>query len=479
MKTLQAKTDETIEAIRKHYLNLSQPWVVGFSGGKDSTCTLQLVWKAIAGLPKADRKKNIYVISSDTMVETPVIANLIHATMSKIADAAVKQDLPIQANIVKPALKDTFWVNLIGKGYPAPRQKFRWCTDRLKIEPANRFIMDIVSKHGEAIVVLGARTDESASRAQVLSKQKDQYENGAALPRHSSLPNSFVYTPIMDWTTGEVWEYLLKESRTPWGTSNRDLAAIYKDSSAGECPLVVDKTTPSCGNSRFGCWTCTVVEKNQSLENMVDKGQDWMEPLVRYWNILKETTDPARKLEFRSFKRRTGQVTFQNNEAVGDDIKVIPGPYKFEFRKKLLSDLLQVQIEVNTGREERLTLISEDEIRFIRKIWLDEENDWEDSVPALFKKATGKDLEYDSDDSATFGAEELLILERACQEQGVPTELVGRLLDKEREFTVLSRRSSLQKELGAILQEEWRGGAEVVQSEKKRRELNKQDARKR
>lgn len=473
MSSLQEKTAHAVEAIRRTYLSLPQPWVVGFSGGKDSTCTLQLVWKAIAGLPKASRTKAIYVISSDTMVETPVITNLIYGTMSRIAESAEKQGLPIQAQIVKPALEDTFWVNLIGKGYPAPRQKFRWCTDRLKIEPANRFIKDIVSKHGEAIVVLGARSDESASRAQVLSKQKDQYESGAMLPKHSSLPNSFVYTPIMDWTTAEVWEFLLMESRTPWGTSNRDLAAIYKDSSAGECPLVVDKTTPSCGNSRFGCWTCTVVEKNQSLENMVDKGQDWMEPLVRYWNILKETTDPANKFKFRSFKRRTGQVSFQNTEAVGDEVKLIYGPYKFEFRQKLLGDLLQVQQEVNTGREDQLALISEDEIRMIRKIWLDEENDWEDSVPKLFKKATGKDLEYDSDDSATFGSEELRILETACAEHGVPKELVGRLLDKEREFTVMSRRSSLQKELGGILQEEWRDEAEVVQTEKKRRELKK------
>ena len=465
----QNKANDAVEAIRRTYLNLPQPWVVGFSGGKDSTCVLQLVWQAISGLPQEQQTKNVYVISSDTMVETPVITNLIHNTMNSIAHSAKIHNLPIEAQIVKPRTEDTFWVNLIGKGYPAPRQKFRWCTDRLKIEPANRFIKDIVSKHGEAIVVLGARTDESASRAQVLSKQKDQYEVGAVLPRHTTLPNSFVFTPIMDWTTAEVWDFLLKESRTPWGTSNRDLAAIYKDSSAGECPLVVDKTTPSCGNSRFGCWTCTVVEKNHSLENMVDKGQDWMEPLIRYWNILKETTDPANKSKFRSFKRRTGQVSFQDNLASGDDIKIIYGPYKFEFRKKLLTDLLKVEAEVNHGREEKLALISEDEIRMIRTIWLDEENDWEDSVPKLFKDTTGRDLEYPTDDSATFGVAEMEILEAACAEHGVPRNLIGRLLDKEREFTVTSRRSALQKELGGILHEEWRDEAAVVSAEAQRR----------
>ncbi len=469
MKTSQNKTAESIEIIRRTYVSLPQPWVVGFSGGKDSTCVLQLIWKAISGLPLDQQTKQIYVISSDTMVETPVIANLISSTMESIANSAKTQGLPIQAQIVKPQIEETFWVNLIGKGYPAPRQKFRWCTDRLKINPANRFIKEIVSKHGEAIVVLGARTDESASRAQVLSKQKEQYETGAVLPRHTTLPSSFVFTPIMDWTTAEVWEFLLKDTRTPWGTSNRDLAAIYKDSTAGECPLVVDKTTPSCGNSRFGCWTCTVVEKNHSLENMVDKGQDWMEPLVRYWNILKETTDPANKSKFRTFKRRTGQVSFMDNGENGEEVKVIPGPYKFDFRKKLLTELLKVEVEINHGRVEKLELISEDEIRMIRTIWLDEENDWEDSVPKLFKDSTGRELQYATDDSATFGITELAILESACTEHGVPRSLIGRLLDKEREFTVLSRRSALQKELGAILHEEWRDESDVVLAETQRR----------
>ena len=63
--------------IQKVYLSDKKPWVVGYSGGKDSTCTLQLVWNALAKLPQEKRQKPVYVISSDTLVETPVIVRYI------------------------------------------------------------------------------------------------------------------------------------------------------------------------------------------------------------------------------------------------------------------------------------------------------------------------------------------------------------------------------------------------------------------
>ncbi|MCB1193045.1 MAG: hypothetical protein H7A23_12965 [Leptospiraceae bacterium] len=38
-----------------------------------------------------------------------------------------------------------------------------------------------------------------------------------------------------------------------------------------ECPLVIDDTTPSCGNSRLGCWTCTVIDQDKSMGYMILK----------------------------------------------------------------------------------------------------------------------------------------------------------------------------------------------------------------
>ena len=245
----KALLTELEAGIREVYCGDARPWVIGYSGGKDSTTALQLVWNALLGLEPEKRTKPVYVISSDTLVETPKMVEYVDGTLARMDQAAKVQGLPITAHKVTPAVNDSFWVNVIGRGYPVPLTQFRWCTERLKITPANSFILDRVAEFGEVVVVLGVRSSESATRAQVMSLHRI---NGSHLSRHSTLPKAFVYTPIERFTVDDVWTYLLQVP-SPWGANNRDLVTLYRNAQAGECPLVVDKTTPSCGNSRFGC----------------------------------------------------------------------------------------------------------------------------------------------------------------------------------------------------------------------------------
>ena len=159
---LERQTQET-------YLADSRPWVIGYSGGKDSTVAVQHTWQALAALPREKLTKPVYVISSDTLVESPIIVKQIRSTLQRIEAAAARSGLPFQTDIVQPDVRDTFWVNLIGRGYPAPYKRFRWCTDRMKIQPANRFIKATAEKYGEVVLVLGVRRTESTARAQVMS----------------------------------------------------------------------------------------------------------------------------------------------------------------------------------------------------------------------------------------------------------------------------------------------------------------------
>src|SRR5215831_12944058 len=114
---------ERYREIQQVYLSDRRPWVVGYSGGKDSTCALQMVWTALAGLDPEQRQKPIYVISSDTLVETPVIVRYIDVTLERIQTAAQAQGLPIKTEKVTPTTERSFWVNLIGRGYPAPSRR--------------------------------------------------------------------------------------------------------------------------------------------------------------------------------------------------------------------------------------------------------------------------------------------------------------------------------------------------------------------
>ena len=174
-----------------------------------------------------------------------MIVRYIDETLERIQKAAAKKGCRSRPTRSLRRTEQSFWVNLIGRGYPAPSRRFRWCTERLKIQPADAFIKARVAEFGEVVMVLGVRSSESATRAQVMSLHRIK---GSPLSRHSSLLNAFVYAPIESFAVDDVWTYLL-QSPSPWGNDNRDLVAMYRNAQAGECPLVVDKTTPSCGNS--------------------------------------------------------------------------------------------------------------------------------------------------------------------------------------------------------------------------------------
>lgn len=449
----KSRLKERYQQIRDTYLADQRPWVIGYSGGKDSTTTVQMIWMALTELPVARRTKPVYVISSDTLVETPKIVEYIDSSLQNMNSAAEKAGLPISAHKVKPTTDGSFWVNLIGRGYPAPSRKFRWCTERLKIEPANQFIIDRVTEHGEVVVVLGVRRDESATRAQVMSLHRIK---GTVLSRHSSLANAFVYTPIEDFNVNDVWTFLL-QVRSPWGNNNRDLVTLYRNAQAGECPLVVDTTTPSCGNSRFGCWVCTVVNRDKSMEALIDNGEEWMQPLLDYRDLLADTQQPQVRSQLRQYKRRNGQV-MKNLEGK----PMHWGPYRLSTRKDLLRRLLEVQNTVRkNGPNPKENLIGHDELEQIRRIWRSEEQDWKDSVPKIVAETTGETTEWSKDERPGFGAVEKQLLDAICMRESVSPQMVGRLLEIEREVHGMSRRASVHQKIAAVFDEDWRTDDEI------------------
>jgi len=443
--------------LRGLYLEDQRPWVIGFSGGKDSTAVLQLVYAMLVSLSKRDREKQVFVVSSDTKVETPVVIDLLQTTLSEINAAANQASIPLEAHQVQPKQDQTFWVNLLGKGYPAPTKTFRWCTERMKINPVNEFVLDKVAEHGEVIIILGARNAESASRAQVIAKHRI---DGSQLSKHTSLPNAYVYTPIQDWTADEVWEYLMSAPR-PWGGDNRALLDLYKGSNAGECPIVIDTSTPSCGNSRFGCWTCTVVTSDKAMESLVDQGEDWMRPLLNFRNMLAETSRPERKNEFRNFRRRTGKVSFARGHLQDDGNesrvrKHVPGPYWLRYRKKWLEELLELQRDIQHNGHD-IELVTEKDLHEIRREWLNDPNepDWADELPAIYRRVFDIDLDWVQHDAGAFGDDDAGLLKELESKYQVPETLVRKLLDLETSMDGLALRRGMGDRIHGVLSQEW------------------------
>jgi DNA sulfur modification protein DndC len=352
---LSEKIDGILAELKDEYLQSHDaPWIIGFSGGKDSTLLAQLVFEMLLALPPRSRTRPVHIVANDTLVESPIIARHLDAVLERIEQSIAPLRIPVTVARTVPELQQTFWVNLIGRGYPSPSRMFRWCTDRMKIAPTARYVREQVDTAGKVIMLLGVRAAESAQRAVSVFRYRNA---GERLNPHNSLSGCMIYKPIVDLETDEVWQVLLQSS-PPWGGTHRDLVTIYRNAAGGECPLVTDKEeAPSCGtkSSRFGCWTCTVVEKDRSAEAFVDAGHENLEPLLEMRDWLKALREDNTK---RSARRRNGSLNF-----VGDG-RLIPGPFTLQARSEILERLLATQAEVG------LELISGDEIEVIRALWL-------------------------------------------------------------------------------------------------------------
>jgi DNA sulfur modification protein DndC len=354
--SIQERWSEIVQLVKGEYLSTVQsyPWIVGFSGGKDSTVVVHAVFEALLSIPPSQRSRPVHIVSNDTMVESPLVMAHLDDVSCQIQAAVDSLSLPITVARTRPDPDKTFWALLIGKGYPSPNQQMRWCTDRLKIQPTSTYIKDNVSKHGAAVVVLGVRRTESIRRMRTV----DKYENdrGSNLNPHSSITGAYIFRPIVDLTTDDVWE-ILGSFPAPWGGAHTKLFQLYRDAEGGECPVVLSKDeAPGCGtkNSRFGCWTCTVVEKDKSLQGFVDSGQHAYKPLIAFRDWLVSIRNDQSK---RSAIRRNGRLTFDVSG------KHIPGPFTIQARQEILDRLLAVQAEFGAQ------LITDDELDVIHKYW--------------------------------------------------------------------------------------------------------------
>jgi len=345
---LPSRLKEIRSEIRDEYLQPhAKPWIVGFSGGKDSTLVAQLVFEALLNVSPQQRERQIHIVSNDTLVESPVYQANVEVSLGRIREGAEALRLPIEVVQTRPVVDETFWVSLLGRGYPAPNRTFRWCTDRMKIRPTTRFIREKVAENGGAILLMGVRRAESAARAQRADSYAED-DDGKRLNPHNKIKDCFYYRPILDLSNEDVWQVLLAV-RPPWGGTHRELVTLYRNAKGGECPFVLsDDDAPSCGttSARFGCWTCTVVKKDNSIDGLIDAGFEHLEPLAEFRDRLRELSDTP---EYRSKVRRTGEKGL--------------GPLTIEARQMLLGELLEIQEQ--TG----LPLISEHEVRLIRDWW--------------------------------------------------------------------------------------------------------------
>ena len=366
--TVSSNSDETIlrviecfntaiDVIREEYVRRhNYPWVVAYSGGKDSTLLLQMTWEVLASLPNSARHRKVYVVGNDTLVESPLVIRHMRSSMKKIAEAAVASNLPIETKITTPNIDQTFWVNVIGRGYIPPTRNFRWCTDRMKIIPTNRLLVRLTRSHRHAVLLVGTRKSESTNRRRNMEKHG---ASGTTMNHHSTIPGCLMFAPLAEFQDEDVWITLIQR-KPPWGGTHRDLITLYRNAGGGECPLVLSKEdAPSCGTTspRFGCWTCTVVSKDRSLQGLIDSGHDdtiFFEALYDFREWL---------MEMRENDSNRQRVRRNGVSRIRADGTLVLGPFTLDVRRTILEKLKHLERFVGKS------LITKSELHVIYDIW--------------------------------------------------------------------------------------------------------------
>lgn len=441
--------ENIIREIMVVYMHDERPWLIGYSGGKDSTLLVSLVYEAVNRLKQAESKltKKVYVITSDTMVENPIVKKYMHSSSGSINLAAENDGLPIEAHIIYPEPEQTFWSRIIGLGYPTPEPPgFRWCTDRLKIMPMNQFVNDRIKESGQIIILLGVRKGESTTRLKTITAREIE---GKLLNMHNDIPNAYVYNPITEVPNDLVWEFLLKGNcKSPWGTDMKYLFNLYQGESMGEEQSVLGEVDrdkiPVTGNSRFGCWCCTMVKEDKSLQNFINKSSgDDVRILTALRDFRNWLLEMRENRTYRDNKRRNGAVYKKSDGSFG------LGPFTLEARRLILRKLLL--LENDTGLE----LITASELKVIDKMW-DEEGDLScRNLVDIYYEVKEKKLPWDDYKTPRFDKESIDVIENIAIKYDLPLELITKLIVSVDSNKNITRNNKMQKAFDQIIGQGW------------------------
>lgn len=435
--------EDIIEEMTYVYKHDERPWLIGYSGGKDSSMLVSLVVDMVMRLPENKRTKKIFIVTSDTGVENPIVKRYMHLSSAKINEFSSKYNANIKADIIYPDIAQSFWSLVIGLGYPTPEPPgFRWCTERLKILPMNRYTNRIIDQYGEVVLLLGVRKAESLTRKRSISAREIE---GKLLVPHSDISKAYIYNPLTEIKNELVWEYLLKDDGiSSWGVDMKYLFSLYQGENLGEEQSVigqVDKDKiPVTGNSRFGCWCCTIVKVDKSLQRFIDNGSKELVPLREFRDWL---VSIRQNPEFRDNKRRNGKVYQKSNGEYGF------GPFKLSARQEILRRLLILQRD--TGFE----LITNDELKMIDTLWDLEGELTRRSLVEIYYDVFNEKLSWDEYKEPLYDLDIIKEIKAAADESNIPFELITKLIVMINSNKYVAKSARLRKEFDKLLNQEW------------------------
>jgi DNA sulfur modification protein DndC len=293
--------DQTSAAISAHW---SKHWIIGFSGGKDSSATLKIFLEGYRKSPVKIAK--VSLIYCDTGVENIVLDRYVKGLFDGMKDEFDRLQLPIKIIVLKAPVQDRFFVRIVGRGYPPPTNSFRWCTKSLRIEPVMRYIESQSDQN--SVVVLGLRQNESVQRDRSFWPESGEYWQRQ---REGKIKYD-IFLPIIRLDVPQVWDAIFWLS-APEALRPHALEELYRGAS-GECPIIKAPQSPPCASGRFGCWVCTVVRRDKSAMELVRSGRTELEPFLQFRDWLAQFRNHPKN---RWPTRRNGSEGLAANSQTG------------------------------------------------------------------------------------------------------------------------------------------------------------------
>ena len=321
--TMERSLELTKESLQA-YGSLYNHWAIAYSGGKDSTAVVSLVTHLIAS-GEITAPKSLTVLYADTRMELSPL----QTTAMQLLEGLRQRG--ITTRVVLPVVDDRFFVYIFGRGVPPPKNRFRWCTSQIKVEPMELALQDLRLQYDEKFLMLtGVRLGESAARDQriALSCSKDGAECGQGWYQQAT-PESVadVLAPCLHWRVCHIWDWLTFHAPS-YGFPTQVIAEVYGGDEKEEV------------NARTGCVGCNLASKDTALLTVL-KLPSWsyLAPLLRLRPLYAELKKPPYRLRKNGTDRRKDGTLAANPMRLG--------PLTMDARRYGLAQVLDIQAQVN------------------------------------------------------------------------------------------------------------------------------------
>lgn len=358
-----ARATNAIERVLRDGKSLS----LSYSSGKDSSAMVNVALNAALNILRdTGTCPALYVLHSDTGVESPVVRSLADKELARMRTFATRHGLPLHIHVTQPSLNSGFAMRVIsGRALPSFPNTNGDCTISLKIQPLTRCRKQIAyqaTENGNSTVTcIGTRADESTARSiNTAARGETDFDTWFGPEGDERL------SPLLQWSSDDVWTYLGEAAAGlyPAYSDFRELMEFYADAGGSSCIIVADMRSAAnsrpCG-ARSGCFTC-LRTKDRSAEQMIRQNParyDYLVPLLEFRNYFEAT-----QWDF-SLRNWVGRTI----DASGY-INIRPDVYSPEMCQRLLRYALAAQDEANAlGSPSHVQIVGPRELIGLDFIW--------------------------------------------------------------------------------------------------------------